>query len=79
MMTLYKSEAQIARMLGHDTAWLHKNATALERQYGFPPIDPAIGKRHAPSVEQWASERTASLRPAVRKKTIRNQENDSEF
>lgn len=76
---LYKSEAQIARMLGHDTAWLRANADMLETQYGFPPIDPAINKRHAPSVERWAQERTQQLRPTVQPKRQKNQENIDEF
>lgn len=74
---LFKSEAQIAKMLGHDTAWLRSNAPALEEQYGFPPIDPAIGKRHAPSVERWAQERTQQLRPVRPQR--RHQENSHEF
>lgn len=75
---IYKSEAQIAKMLGHDTKWLLKNRAALEAQYGFPPIDPAIGKRHAPSVERWAQERTPQLRPSAQPKS-RNQENIDAF
>ena len=69
MPQLYVSESTIAKMLGHDAAWLRKNSAVLERQYGFPTIDPAIGKRHAPSVERWASERNAVNSPARASKT----------
>lgn len=56
---LYISEAEAARLLGHDVSWLRSNASALERQYGFPRVDPAIGKRHRPSIEAWAQERNS--------------------
>lgn len=56
---LYVKESDIAKMLGHDVRWLRSNSDALERQYGFPKIDPAIGMRHREAVEEWARERNA--------------------
>lgn len=75
---LYVSEAQIAAMLGHRIDWLRQNATMLERQYGFPPIDPVIGKRHREAVEAWARERN-TRRPAPQRSTNKNQENTDAF
>lgn len=72
---LYLSERSIAQMLGHDLKWLTANARDLERQYGFPQVDPAIGKRHAPSVVQWASDRNAPKGPAAQHLISRNKEN----
>tara|TARA_R110000851_G_scaffold22626_14_gene67042 strand:+ start:522 stop:761 length:240 start_codon:yes stop_codon:yes gene_type:complete len=79
MPALYLSESTIAKMLGHDTMWLTKNSDTLERQYGFPKIDPAIGKRHAPSVEQWAAVRNAPELPAVGRSKSGNRENPNAF
>lgn len=59
MKSLYVTDAEAAVMLGRSTAWIKKNAEALETQYGFPKVDPAIGKRHRPSIEQWAKERNS--------------------
>lgn len=56
---LFVKEADIAKMLGHDVKWLRSNREVLERQYGFPKIDPAIGMRHREAVEEWARERNA--------------------
>lgn len=56
---LFVKEADIAKMLGHDVKWLRSNSETLERQYGFPKIDPAIGMRHREAVEEWARERNA--------------------
>ncbi len=56
---LFVKEADIAKMLGHDVMWLRSNSETLERQYGFPKIDPAIGMRHREAVEEWARERNA--------------------
>ena len=63
---LYVKEAEIAKMLGHDVTWLRSNLNTLERQYGLPKIDPAVGMRHREAVEEWARERnmrTAKSRP----------------
>ncbi len=54
---IYLSERQVAELLGYGIDWLRRHAAELERQFGFPGIDPAIGKRHRPSIEAWASER----------------------
>lgn len=59
---LYINETEVARMLGHEIAWLRTNAATLERQYGFPKVDPATGKRHRPSIEAWAHERNSRAR-----------------
>jgi hypothetical protein len=75
LQPLYRSEAQIAKMLGHDTEWLRKNASTLEAQYGFPKIDPAINKRHAPSVEQWARDRNTATPPSHSKNRNQHVEN----
>lgn len=56
---LYVKEVEIAKMLGQDIRWLRLNRENLERQYGFPKIDPAIGMRHREAVEDWARERNA--------------------
>lgn len=57
MTSLFVSEREAAEMLGHSVDWFRKNREDLERQFGFPKIDPATGKRHLPSIERWASER----------------------
>lgn len=57
---IYASESTVAKMLGHGVDWLRSNQTTLESQYGFPKIDPAIGKRHIPSIKKWAAERNAA-------------------
>lgn len=75
---LYTSDRNIARMLGHDVKWLHKNATTLEDQYGFPRIDPAIGLRHIPSVEEWARERNSRL-PKARTERLPQNNHEENF
>jgi hypothetical protein len=75
---IYASESTIAKMLGHDRAWLHANACMLEQQYGFPKIDPAIGKRHRPSVEAWASERNTRKR-LLPHKSVKTEESLDDF
>lgn len=79
MSPLYLSDAKIAKMLGHDIKWLRANEDVLERQYGLPPIDPAIGMRHVEAVEEWARERNMrnSARPERLPET--NQENKDAF
>ncbi|MEX0303095.1 MAG: hypothetical protein AB3N24_11780 [Leisingera sp.] len=80
MQQLYVSEGSVAKMLGHDVKWLRANSHNLEKQYGFPPIDPAIGKRHRESIEAWARERNtrkAPTRPGRLSTT--NQENENAF
>jgi len=54
---LYRSDKEVAQMLGHDIRWFRSNVNALERQYGFPSIDPAVGLPYIPSIEAWATER----------------------
>jgi hypothetical protein len=54
---LYINEADAARMLGKPTSWLRSNVTTLERQYGFPKVDPAVGMRHKEAIEAWARDR----------------------
>lgn len=76
---IYVSESTIAKMLGHDRPWLQANIETLERQFGFPKIDPAIGKRHRPSVEQWAMERNTRLRPTGQRLTETSEENTDGF
>jgi hypothetical protein len=79
-MTLYKSEAQIARMLGHDVSWLRDNSNTLETQYGFPPIDAAVGMRHREAVEAWARERNMRKAKArLGQLSETNQENQNGF
>ena len=60
---LYRSEKEVAALLGHRIDWLRANATKLEKQYGLPPIDPAVGMRHIPSIEEWARERNTRMAP----------------
>lgn len=60
---IYIPEAHVAKMLGHGIDWFHKNVEMLERQYGFPKVDPAIRRRHRPSIEKWAEERNSRLSP----------------
>ncbi|TNE57817.1 MAG: hypothetical protein EP341_03800 [Sphingomonadales bacterium] len=77
---LYISEAETARMLGHDTKWLRDNADRLEQQFGFPKIDPATRRRHAPSIEAWASERNSVIRRGPGQLNGNsNQENENAF
>ncbi|MCT4611318.1 MAG: hypothetical protein N4A70_19180 [Pelagimonas sp.] len=66
---IYFSERQTAEFLGYSVEWLRKNVLQLEQQYGFPRIDPAIGKRHAPSIEVWAQERNSRHRQIEQVKT----------
>lgn len=54
---LYVSEQEAAKLLGHNVTWLRSNASVLERQYGFPKIDPATQKRHRGAIEAWAEKR----------------------
>lgn len=56
---LYVKEVEVARMLRHDITWLRANAGTLEKQYGLPKVDPAIGMRHRGAIEEWARERNA--------------------
>lgn len=66
---IYYSERQTAECLGYSVEWLRRNVHQLEQQYGFPRIDPAIGKRHAPSIEVWAQERNNRHRQIEQVKT----------
>lgn len=54
---LYASEKRVAQMLGHDLTWFRENVDALEKQFGFPKVDPATGRRHIPSIRKWAETR----------------------
>lgn len=58
----FASETEAARILGRDRSWLAENLDRLENQFGFPKIDPAIGKRHVPSIKEWARERNSTTR-----------------
>jgi len=57
--SLYVSDRELARMLGHAIDWLKANRDKLEQQFGFPKVDPAIGKTHREAVEEWARKRNA--------------------
>ncbi len=63
---LYVPDSTAAAMLGQKIDWFRANVDMLERQYGFPKVDPAVGKRHKESIETWARKRNmpASLSPA---------------
>ncbi len=77
---LFVKESDIAKMLGHDVKWLRSNSETLERQYGFPKIDPAIGMRHREAVEEWARERnarTAKARSERLKETNHTENHDA--
>lgn len=63
---LYIADKEVARLLDRSVAWFKSNAKALESQYGFPKIDPAIGKRHRETVEKWARERNQRSEQQVR-------------
>jgi len=54
---LYIPEKQTAQLLGRSIDWFRQNRDRLEAQFGFPPVDPATGYRHRPSIEAWAEER----------------------
>ncbi len=75
MSPLYAPDGKIAKMLGHDTKWLRDNADVLERQYGLPPIDPAVGMRHVEAVEEWARERNMRKTERSERLSETNQEN----
>lgn len=77
---LYVKEVEVARLLGHNVTWLRSNSTDLERQYGLPKIDPAIGLRHLEAIEEWARQRnltTMTARSERLKET--NQEDHNAF
>lgn len=63
---LYASEAEVADMLDLDVKWLRANAEVLEAQFSFPKKDIAIGKRHVPSIVEWAAERNGRRKPQNR-------------
>lgn len=77
---LYISEKEVARMMGHNEAWLSKNAPVLEKSAAFPPIDPVIRLRHRESIENWARERNAQITGRTYSEpTERNKENLDAF
>ncbi|MEQ3669683.1 hypothetical protein [Pseudophaeobacter sp.] len=77
---LYETEKEVARLLGHDVTWLRKNSNTLETQYGFPPIDAAVGMRHRESIEAWARERnTRKVKARTGRLSETNQENENGF
>lgn len=59
LQPLYVSDREAATLLGRSVDWLRANAGTLEAVYGFPKIDPAVGKRHRPAIERWAEQRNA--------------------
>lgn len=80
MEKLYVKDAEIAKALSQPLTWLKANASMLERQFGFPRIDPAVGLRHREAVEEWARERNmrkATARPEWLTET--NQEDQNAF
>lgn len=79
MSPLYVKEATIAKMLGHDVTWLRANADVLERQYGFPKVDPAVNMRHVEAVEEWARERNMRKGARPERLSETNQENTNAF
>ncbi|WP_120636072.1 hypothetical protein [Ruegeria sp. EL01] len=79
MSPLYVKEETIAKMLGHNVTWLRSNAVALERQYGLPPIDPAVGMRHVEAVEEWARERNIRKSERPERLSETNQEDLNAF
>lgn len=60
--SLYIKEAEVAALLKHNITWLKTNINVLEREHGFPAIDPAIGHRHRGAIEAWALERNMRSR-----------------
>lgn len=72
---IYITEKDVAKFICRGVNWLRDHAEQLERQYGFPKVDPAIGRRHRPSIEEWAAERNS--RPLLKiKGREHNQENE---
>jgi hypothetical protein len=76
---LYLTEGEVARMLGHDTAWLRANAPTLEAVHGFPKVDCAIGKRHREAIEEWSRERNIGRRRAPERLNGNNRERHHEL
>lgn len=77
---LYISEKEVARMMGHNEAWLSQNAPMLEKSAAFPPIDPVIRLRHRESIENWARDRNAQItNRSYSKPEKRNEENIDAF
>jgi hypothetical protein len=78
--SLFIPEREVARLLGHDMAWLRSNAPVLEASTGFPSIDPVIGMRHREAIEEWARERNVRRRSGPERLTETNQrENHDAF
>jgi len=77
---LFIKEVEVAKLLGHNVTWLHANANDLERQYGLPKIDPAIGLRHLEAIEIWARQRNVKTNIARSERlTETNQEKPNAF
>lgn len=77
---LYIADAAVARLLGHGIDWLRANRSDLEQQYGFPKVDPAVGKTHREAVEVWARKRNVrDLARSSERLSETNQENINAF
>lgn len=62
--TLYKSENEIADLVGIDRrTWPH--ITMVWERQGFPPIDPQIGKRYWPAVRAFLDRRNGVMQSAA--------------
>lgn len=78
LASLYVSDKVAAQMLGHTIDWLRANREMLERQFGFPKVDPAVGKTHREAIEEWARQRNVEpLHKAQERLTETNRENFS--
>jgi len=57
----------VARRLGHNPEWLHRNKAALIAAHGFPPPVPGCGNRWDPlSIDAWLDRQMPpELRPAA--------------
>ena len=61
---LYLTEKEVAQLLRRGVDWLRQHSEQLERQYGFPKVDPAVGWRHRQAIEMWALERNTRKSPS---------------